>query len=262
MASSLRGTPPPTRSSVPRRGDRADRVPGGRRAATEPGACNIGPEEIARRRRIGVARARDRRSSSRSGCSSSDAAPWLRVLVFPPLAGGIVSLEQARRHFCAGFAMAGIRNFGRLGAQERGRRSRRPLAADRRAALVLFGYLCADRGRHHARLRRRCRSDRAHGRLAAARPRRPRRRRQDRVARCDGPVGRSAASVRAAARRPPPSARVGASLGRAALGRSRRAPASRSWRIRSGQAVQLLRPVVDPTGSSRSSASSSCKTSI
>ena len=106
-----------------------------------PGACNIGPEEIALRRRSGLL-----------GLAATvviavilvavGAPSWLRILVFPVLAGAIVSLEQARRHFCAGFAMAGIRNFG-------GRDERETVidpvahAADRRAALILFGYASA-----------------------------------------------------------------------------------------------------------------------
>ena len=55
------------------------------------------------------------------------------------LAGAVVSLEQARRHFCAGFAMAGIRNFGARDAMEHVTDSA-ARAADRRAALILFGY--------------------------------------------------------------------------------------------------------------------------
>jgi hypothetical protein len=106
-----------------------------------PGACNIGPEEIALRRRsgllgIGIA------IVLAVILVAVGAPSWLRIVVFPVLAGAIVSLEQARRHFCAGFAMAGIRNFG-------GRDEREAVtdpaahAADRRAALILFGYASA-----------------------------------------------------------------------------------------------------------------------
>lgn len=107
----------------------------------QAGACNIGPEEIARRRRGGL-----------TGVGLAvvlgivlvaiGAPIWLRLLVFPPLAGGLISLEQARRHFCVGFAMAGIRNFGPLGDPDRviDSADRR---ADRRAALVMTGYMSA-----------------------------------------------------------------------------------------------------------------------
>lgn len=111
------------------------------RSTYRAGACNIGPDEIERRRR-----------SARFGFAMAiaiaiclllvGAEPWLRVLVFLPLAGGIVGFEQARRHFCAGFALAGVRNFGHLGEQERVADATAN-AADRRAALVLFGYSAA-----------------------------------------------------------------------------------------------------------------------
>lgn len=107
----------------------------------QAGACNIGPEEIARRRRGGL-----------TGVGLAlvlgivlvaiDAPIWLRLLVFPPLAGGLISLEQVRRHFCVGFALAGIRNFGPLGEPDRviDTEDRR---ADRRAALIMVAYMTA-----------------------------------------------------------------------------------------------------------------------
>ena len=109
--------------------------------AYRAGACNIGPEEIAHRRRagligvgiavlIGVA------------LVAVGAPAWLRLLVFVPLAGGLVSLEQARRHFCVGFAMQGIRNFGAIGRPEHVTEDA-DRAADRRAALVMTGYMSA-----------------------------------------------------------------------------------------------------------------------
>lgn len=102
------------------------------------GACNIGPAEIARRRRSGLA------SLAIAAIVALalvvvGAPIWMRLIVFLPLAGGIVGLEQARRRFCAGFGMAGIRNFGPLGNPERvGDDADR--ARDRRSAIVLFGY--------------------------------------------------------------------------------------------------------------------------
>ena len=105
-----------------------------------PGACNIGPQEIAYRRRsgyVGLAIT----AVLAVALVLLDTPPWLRLLVFLPLAGALVSLEQARRHFCAGFALAGIRNFG---TRDRGRgqaiEDAAARAVDRRAALVLFGY--------------------------------------------------------------------------------------------------------------------------
>jgi hypothetical protein len=107
----------------------------------QAGACNIGPEEMARRRRAGL-----------TGVGLAvllgvilvaiDAPPALRLLVFPPLAGGLVSLEQVRRRFCVGFALSGIRNFGPLGSPERVTDAA-DRAADRRAALVMIAYMSA-----------------------------------------------------------------------------------------------------------------------
>ena len=80
--------------------------------AYRPGVCNIGPREVAKRRAFGVV-----------GIAVAvalgalllvvDAPPLARILVLLPLWGGLISLEQARRKFCAGFARAGIRTaFG------------------------------------------------------------------------------------------------------------------------------------------------------
>ena len=106
-----------------------------------PGACNIGREEIARRRRAGVAGL-----VAAVGVAVAllilGAPPLARLLVFPFLAGGLVSLEQARRHFCVGFAMAGLRNFGPLGREEHVA-SDADRSADRRAALVMTGRMSA-----------------------------------------------------------------------------------------------------------------------
>ena len=44
-----------------------------------------------------------------------DAPQIARAIVIFPLWGAIVSLEQARRKFCAAFAFAGIRSVERIG---------------------------------------------------------------------------------------------------------------------------------------------------
>lgn len=103
------------------------------------GACNIGPDEIARRRRaglVGVGIA----AVVALALVVIDAPALLRLIVFPPLAGGLVSLEQARRRFCVGFALAGLRNFGPLGDPDRVTDDA-DLAADRRAALRMIAYM-------------------------------------------------------------------------------------------------------------------------
>jgi len=103
-----------------------------------PGACNIGSREIARRRAVGVA-----------GIVSAvvlaavliavDAEPLARAIVALPLWGGIVSLEQARRKFCAGFAFAGIRSVAGSDATE-SVADPADLARDRAAARRLVAY--------------------------------------------------------------------------------------------------------------------------
>jgi hypothetical protein len=83
-----------------------------------PGACNIGPAEIARRRRtgyLGLAAA----ALLAVVLVAVDASGTARLLVGIPLAGGAMGLLQARFRFCAGFGMAGVRNFGAVGSVER-----------------------------------------------------------------------------------------------------------------------------------------------
>ena len=106
-----------------------------------PGVCNIGPEEIARRRRGGYAGIAIAVAIGVILVALGTPA-WTRILVFPFLAGGLVSLEQARRHFCVGFAMAGLRNFGPLGDPDKVVDTAER-AADRRAALIMTGYMSA-----------------------------------------------------------------------------------------------------------------------
>jgi hypothetical protein len=105
-----------------------------------PGACNIGPDGIDRRRRFGM-----------FGLAVTvalalvlvliDAAPVVRLLIFPVLAGALVSLEEARRHFCAGLGSLGLMDFGGDGDSRR-IEDAAARAIDRRASLILFGY-CA-----------------------------------------------------------------------------------------------------------------------
>ncbi|HET7168937.1 MAG TPA: hypothetical protein VFI69_07005 [Candidatus Limnocylindrales bacterium] len=107
----------------------------------QAGACNIGPAEIARRRRgavIGLAAT----VLLGIGLVAIGAPAIARLLVFPPLAGALIGFEQARRHFCVGFAMAGLRNFGPLGSPDR-ITDGADLARDRRAGLVIVAYCSA-----------------------------------------------------------------------------------------------------------------------
>jgi len=86
-------------------------------AEYRPGVCNIGPEEIARRRRAGHV-----------GILASlillvillaIGAPSLaRLIVALPVAGAASGYLQAWLRFCAGFGSRGVFNFGPLGQKE------------------------------------------------------------------------------------------------------------------------------------------------
>jgi hypothetical protein len=107
----------------------------------QPGACNIGPEEIRRRQIAGVLGV---------GAATAlgalllvlDAPPAARLLVALPLAAGFNGFLQARLHFCATYGWRGIRNLGAIGDTERveDAEARR---ADRRKALGIFGAAAA-----------------------------------------------------------------------------------------------------------------------
>jgi hypothetical protein len=99
------------------------------------GACNIGPAEISRRRRGGLAGIAAALSVG-ALMLLAGAEPVLRWIVAIPLYGGIVGLAQAQLRFCAGYGFSGLRNFGPAGDPER---VDDPVAAraDRRRAIAL-----------------------------------------------------------------------------------------------------------------------------
>jgi hypothetical protein len=81
------------------------------------GACNIGPAEIARRRRAGhVALAAT--IALFVGLVATGAPQPLRLLVALPAAGAASGYLQAFLHFCAGFGSRGLYNFGSPGTVE------------------------------------------------------------------------------------------------------------------------------------------------
>jgi hypothetical protein len=83
-----------------------------------PGVCNIGPDEVARRRRSGHA-----------GVLASiglfailvaiDAPSLARLLVALPATIAASGYLQAHLRFCAGFGSAGVFNFGSLGSTQK-----------------------------------------------------------------------------------------------------------------------------------------------
>jgi hypothetical protein len=80
-----------------------------------PGVCNIGPAEIARRRRAGhvglVATL-----VVFLAAIAINAPPPVRLIVALPLAGAASGYLQAWLRFCAGFGSRGLFNFGPPGA--------------------------------------------------------------------------------------------------------------------------------------------------
>ena len=100
--------------------------------------CNIGHEEVARRRRsaifftalaIAVAVA----------LVALDASPAARLALFPFAAGAAINWAQVAHRFCVAFGLFGIENFGGRGEERQVDAAQR--AADRRrvAQLVLEG---------------------------------------------------------------------------------------------------------------------------
>jgi hypothetical protein len=99
------------------------------------GTCNIGAEEIERRRRsgyLGIGAA-----AVLAGALVVTGAPdvW-RLSIAMPLMLGLLGLLQARGRFCVAFAIAGVENFDALGRRRKVRQGG-PRPEDIRQALVL-----------------------------------------------------------------------------------------------------------------------------
>lgn len=80
----------------------------------QPGVCNIGPAEIARRRRaghVGLGAA----IALLAGLVAAGAPRPSRLLVALPAAVAASGYLQARLRFCAGFGSQGVYNFGDIG---------------------------------------------------------------------------------------------------------------------------------------------------
>jgi hypothetical protein len=86
-------------------------------AAYEPGVCNIGPDEIARRRRaghIGVIGT----VGLLAALVLLDAHPLTRLALIVPATIAASGYLQAHLKFCAGYGQLGVFNFGPLGATQ------------------------------------------------------------------------------------------------------------------------------------------------
>jgi hypothetical protein len=76
-----------------------------------PGACNIGPWEIRRRRAFAITGFAVAAALLVWLIAAGAPAPT-RIVLLLPLWGGAFSWLQARRRFCAAFAIGGVANFG------------------------------------------------------------------------------------------------------------------------------------------------------
>jgi hypothetical protein len=104
------------------------------------GACNIGPDEIARRRQTGVVGLAG--TIGLAGILLAIGAPgWSRLALAAPIYVAAIGFIQARERFCVGFAAAGLTNFEGLGLKHR-IDDPAARAADRRRA----GWLVARAG--------------------------------------------------------------------------------------------------------------------
>jgi hypothetical protein len=100
-----------------------------------PGTCNIGPAEIAMRRRVG-----------HTGLIATvvlaavllavDAAPAWRLLLALPAALAAAGYLQAWLRFCANFGFRGVYNFDALGHKQRVA-AEEARAQDRRRAILV-----------------------------------------------------------------------------------------------------------------------------
>ena len=100
-----------------------------------PGACNIGPEEIALRRRAGHTGVAVTAALA-AALLRSGANPAWRLTLALPAAGAAAGYLQARQRFCANYGFRGLYNFESRGHE-------RPVAvagaeeADRRRSLQI-----------------------------------------------------------------------------------------------------------------------------
>jgi hypothetical protein len=103
-----------------------------------PGACNIGPAEIARRRWVGHA-GLVATVALGAVLLALDAAPAWRLLLALPASLAAAGYLQAWLRFCADFGWRGVYNFGALGQQERVAAEEARAQDRRRAVLVGAG---------------------------------------------------------------------------------------------------------------------------
>ena len=100
-----------------------------------PGACNIGPDEIARRRRVALVGLALTIAIAVALLAGGATGP-VRLIVALPLTSAAIGWIQARRRFCMAYGLAGTFNLGAIGEMSRVS-DQAALAADRRTALII-----------------------------------------------------------------------------------------------------------------------------
>jgi hypothetical protein len=100
-----------------------------------PGTCNIGPAEIAMRRRVGHA-GLIATVVLAAVLLAVDAAPAWRLLLALPAALAAAGYLQAWLRFCANFGFRGVYNFDALGHEQRVA-AEEARAQDRRRAILV-----------------------------------------------------------------------------------------------------------------------------
>jgi hypothetical protein len=98
--------------------------------------CNIGPTEIARRRRIATVLTALTVAAA-AGLIAANVPQPERLALWPLAAGTAITWLQVVRRFCVRFGAAGLENLGALGHERRVDAAIR--VADRNRALAMIG---------------------------------------------------------------------------------------------------------------------------
>jgi hypothetical protein len=107
-----------------------------------PGVCNIGPAETKMRSMVGWGGSVAAVLLAGALLASGAAAPW-RLLVFFPAFFGATGFLQAGMHFCAGYGMRALYNFGPMGAGTESVEQAESRLLDRRKAQSIFAWSLA-----------------------------------------------------------------------------------------------------------------------
>lgn len=97
--------------------------------------CNIGPDEIARRRRSAIALGGVTLLAALALVPTTQPG-FIRLLIWPLATAAAITALQVVHRFCVAFGALGLENFGRLGGQSPVDPEIR--AADRRRALQVI----------------------------------------------------------------------------------------------------------------------------